>query len=87
MSNDEKEMLRRAALEMLALRQGTAHALPAVRRRVALGLDFKFSDDDLAAALDFHIQLGHVTYTFDGNGATKWFKATPDGILAVERAS
>ena len=82
---DDKELLRHAALEMLAAREGTAHLLPAIRRRLAAELDFRFSDDDLLAALAFQLDGGLVRFTFDPDGASKWWQATRAGVQRIER--
>lgn len=87
MTPADKELLRYAALEMLAAREGTAHQLPAIRRRVAAGLDFKFTDEELSAALDFQLQRGYLKYTFDPDGSSKWWQATASGILRIERGT
>ena len=84
-TNADKELLRHATLEMLAAREGTAHLLPAIRRRVAASVDFRFTDDDLAAALSSQLQGGDLMFTFDPDGASKWYQATRAGIDRIER--
>ena len=85
LSLEDKELLRHAALEMLAAREGTAHLLPAIRRRVAASVDFRFTDDDLTSALYYQVQGGYLMFTFDPDGASKWWQATRSGIDRLER--
>ena len=57
----------------------------AIRRRVAASVDFRFTDDDLAAALSYQLQGGYLMFTFDPDGASKWYQATRAGIDRIER--
>ena len=85
LSLEDKELLRHAALEMLAAREGTAHLLPAIRRRVAASVDFRFTDADLAAALNYQLEGHYLRFTYDPDGASKWWQATRSGIDRLER--
>lgn len=84
-SLQDKELLRRAVLEMLVERAFVPQRQSAIRRRVATGLDFPLSDEDLEAALEYQRQGGFVTFIFDPDGATKWWHATRAGINLIER--
>lgn len=81
----QKEDLRHAVLEFLAVRFPAAHGLAAVRRRIERELDFKFEDDDLTAALEFLREKGLAKFVFDDLGSTRWWSATAEGVQAYER--
>lgn len=85
--NAQKEELRRAVLEVLATREGNALNLAGIRRRIEQGqmVDFKFIDEVLNAALVFLEGLKLVSLQHDGLGATKYWQATSNGVLAHER--
>ena len=85
MSNEEKELLRHAALETLAARHPAALPLSGIARRVRTEVDFSFPDTELAAALDLLKGLGLVQTQYDELGASMWYQATAAGVLKVER--
>jgi len=84
-TNDDRELLRHATLEVLAARHPTALPFPGIRRRIAQQLDFPFHDSDLESALDFGKSQGWLTFTFDEAGSSKWWSATAAGLLKIER--
>lgn len=85
---EQNEQLRHAALEVLALRYPTALPLDRVRRRIhADGLvEFGYSDDELAAALDFLREEKLLEFNPDPLGSTRYWKATSEGVKRFERA-
>lgn len=86
MTNDQKEQLRQATLEVLVACFPVARALPALRRNVARELVFSFDDSDLVAALAFLTDLRLVETSVDDLGSTNRYRATPAGCLKVERS-
>lgn len=85
MSNEEKELLRHAALECLATRHPAALPLAGVARRVATQVDFVASQAEVQGALELLEGLGLVSSHVDELGSSKWWVATADGVLKVER--
>ena len=85
MTTQEKELLRHAALEALAARQGIALTVAGIARRVRTEVDFKFTDEELRAELDFLMSLGFVGFDFDELGSTSYWKVTAKGVLHYER--
>jgi len=85
MSPEDKELLRHAVLDCLATRHPAALPIPGLLRRLKTELDFPCSEADVQSALDLLISLGHVHADFDPLGASKWYSATGQGLLAAER--
>ena len=85
MNAQQKQDLRHVCLEFLAMRHPTAHGARAVRRTVARELDFAIAEDEVTGILEFLHQLGLVRVELDPLGSTKYFAATPAGVLAHER--
>jgi hypothetical protein len=86
MELNEKEMLRHAALECLAARHPAALPIPGIGRRLRAELALPFQDTDLASALEVLRDMGLVREHYDDLGAGKWYVATGEGLLKVERA-
>ena len=80
------ETLRHAVLESLAARSGVALPVRGIRRRLATEVDFPVEEADVNGALLFLQDKGLVTSDLDPLGSTLWWRATADGILAVERS-
>lgn len=87
MKPEQKEQLRRAAAEVLAVRFPAALPLGGIRRRIAADgmVDFPYSDEELAAALEFSKQEDFVKSTPDPFGSSPAWSATSDGVKACER--
>jgi hypothetical protein len=87
MTPEQREQLRHVLLELLAARSHTAPATRMLRRLAAAELDFKFSDEDLAASLNLLKDLGYARKEPDPLGATEYWQATASGVLAQERGA
>lgn len=85
MNSSDNEQLRHALLEALNARAGTALPARGLRRRVETELDFKITEEETTAALEFLKDKQLVTFDYDELGATKWWRITAAGTLAVER--
>lgn len=85
MTATEKEALRHAALENIVARRPAALPAPGIRRRLAVELDFHYTDEQLAAELEFLRDKGLIKFELDELGSTRWWSATAAGVLAVER--
>lgn len=87
MKAEEKEQLRRAAMEVLAVRFPTALPLGGIRRRIAKDalVDFPYADEDLTAALEFSKQEGWANSTPDTFGSSLAWAATSKGVKGHER--
>ena len=89
MSTEEKEILRRVVLGVLAARHPTAIPLKAVRRWATTETGFAFTDLELESALEFWLGDAEpkVACEWDTAGASKWWSATTAGVRAVERGA
>lgn len=85
MTHEEKEILRHALLEVLAVRFPTAHNTRAIRRMVAREVAFPVAEEDVQRELMMLVGLKHASVTPDPLGSTQHFAATPDGVIANER--
>lgn len=85
MSAGEKELLRYAVLECLTSRHPAAVSEAGVERRVRLELDFRVAPEEVASALEVLRGEGLIGVTVDALGSTKWWVATSQGVLRVER--
>lgn len=81
----DKEILRHAVLECLALRHPAALPLKGIARRVTTTVDFKVTDEDLESALALLVDLGLVRKQTDELGPSCWWNATAKGVLAYEQ--
>lgn len=88
MTQRQIEDLRTAALDYLAQRQQLSFDPMQVRRGLLVNrmVDFKPDDADVAVALLFLQGKGWVTLTPSDMGATKYARATSEGVLASERS-
>lgn len=85
MSGEDKEALRHATLECLALRHPAALPLAGIARRVRNSLDFAFTDADVEAALAMLVDLDLARVQVDRLGGSQWWNATARGVLDLER--
>lgn len=87
MNAQQNEELRRVTLEVLAIRFPTTLQVSSIVRRIndAALLDFKATDESVAAALEFLKGLDEVRTRDDPHGSTKYWSATSKGVLAWER--
>lgn len=87
LTTDQKEELRHAALEALAIRAPAALSLRQLSRAVRKDVPFLFEEPDLFAALavlsGFHPPL--VRAMNDELGASQYWSASTDGVLFIER--
>jgi hypothetical protein len=86
MTNQEKEFLREATIEVLVASRMLPRPVPAIRRNVQRELAFDFTEADQVEALEFLRGRGLVDFQWDSLGSTKWWAATSEGMLHVERS-
>jgi hypothetical protein len=82
---EEKEDLRKVALNVLASRHPTAWPVPGIRRRCETELAFTVTNEDVTAALELLQGLGFVAHETESLGSTKYWHATAEGVLHIER--
>lgn len=85
MTPEQNEDLRHAVLEIVASRHPTALPVRAIRRHAANEVGFQIDDAATMAAAEFHVGLGNFTVAPDPLGSSKYYTATPQGVLAFER--
>jgi hypothetical protein len=85
MNAPQKEDLRKVILEVIALRHPTALTVQGIRRRAEPELDFKITDEDVTAALQFLKGLGLATVQYADLGSSQHWQCTSKGVLANER--
>lgn len=85
MDAEEKEILRHGCLDFLVIRHPAALPVRAIRRGLTREVSFEVHDNDVEAACQFLVGLGHAQPASDPLGATKYFSATSQGVLARER--
>ena len=86
LTNAQKEELRHATLEALAVRHPAALAPRQLFRAVKKDLPFLFEEDDLVAALETLRGVLFAEFTVDELGSTKYWRATSNGVFHFERA-
>jgi hypothetical protein len=86
LTNEQKEDLRGAALQALAVRHPAALTPRQVFHAVKKELPFLFEEGDLAAALELLRGLRLCEWIISEFGGTKYWRATSDGVLHYERA-
>lgn len=79
----KKELLRDEVMAYLAERHPLKFDEGQLYRQVAAKL--YATEDELRSAIAFRAGLGHAVETVHGSGATKYYAATAEGILAHER--
>ena len=87
MSPQDKESLRHATLECLAIRHPAALPLAGIARRVRTMIDCPFTDQDLASTLALLVDLKLARVQVDQLGGSQWWNATAEGILTIERGT
>lgn len=87
LSQSEREILRQRVVGYLATRSQFSFESPAIKRHLDTRgiLDFAVSDADVGDALVFVEGLGFVKQQTSEMGATVYWRATSQGILASER--
>jgi len=85
MNAAEKEMLRHAVLDVVALRHPNAMTVRAIRRAVAVEIGFPVELTDVESAAELQVSLDHFASEPDPLGSTKYYTATAAGVLAQER--
>jgi len=85
---EQKEDLRHEVRAAVAIRYPAALTPRQILRMVKKELDFLFEESDVMAALELLRGLDpkQVDFTADELGATKYWRATPAGVLAHERS-
>jgi Fe2+ or Zn2+ uptake regulation protein len=78
-----REECRREVLAYLANRSVVALSADAIH--TGLKRKFKFSIEEVEAAIAFQKTQGFISETPDPHGATPYYKATAAGVLAHER--
>lgn len=86
LTNQEKEELRHAVLEMLTTRHPAALPPAAIRRHVQRQVAFAFDDDELNSALAYLGGLGYARNVNDSLGSSQYWIATTAGVQFVERS-
>jgi len=85
MTNEEKEELRRATLQAVAIRHPAALTVKQIARAVKREVPFLFEESDLTAALELLAGLSLVEFAVEELGVTKYWRATAAGVLKIER--
>jgi hypothetical protein len=85
MDAQEKEDLRHAILKVVADRHPAALPVRAISRHAAREVGFAFRDEDAEAQCLFLVGMHLLAQAPDPLGSTKYFSATPQGVLARER--
>lgn len=81
------EDIRHATIEALAARHPTPLTAAALARRLGRELDTAVTPPAVESALAVLRDKGLVSAIPDELGSTKWWSATADGVLFVERGS
>lgn len=89
LTQPQREELRYAVREQLVAAQTVALTADMVARRVTRAriVDFKFEVSDIEAALTLLVGLGQAKESPASLGATKYYQATAEGVLAHERGA
>lgn len=82
---DKKELLRCAVLDFLVARELTIQRFSAIRRLVGYEVPFKFTDEELVAALEYQRQGGYISKIDNEDGPSTLWQATRAGVQRVER--
>jgi hypothetical protein len=82
-----REECRRDALAWTAERQAAAHHPKSIRRGLNAGHEHDYTDEEVEAALAFLTSAKLVTIVEEKLGATKYYQATAEGVLASERGT
>ncbi|MDE2101206.1 MAG: hypothetical protein KGL39_28430 [Patescibacteria group bacterium] len=87
LTNEQKEELRHAALQAAAIRFPAALTARQITRAVKKELPFLFEEMDVEAALELlqGFRPALIEFGQDEMGATKYWRATSEGVLKMER--
>lgn len=86
LTNEQKEDLRHAVLEALAVRHPAALSVPQLARAVKKVTPYLFEESDVTAALEILKGMLFADFTLDELGSTKYWRATSNGVIHFERA-
>ena len=86
LTNEQKEDLRHAVLEALAVRHPAALAPRQLVRAVKKEVPFLFEETDVTAACEILRGLLFAEFTLDELGGTKYWRATSNGVIHFERS-
>jgi hypothetical protein len=86
LSQERREECRAETLRFLVARQVVAHHPQTIRRGLNVGHRNDFEDADVEASLVFLVDANFVKIVRQPLGATKFYQATSQGVLASERA-
>ena len=84
-AQERRESCRNAVLAFLAERQALAHHPQTIRRRLNEGHLNDFTIEEVTAALAFLEGKQRVKTVLEEMGATAYYQATSEGVLAYER--
>ena len=85
MSDEDKQDLRHAVRDVVAVRHPSALTARAIRRSVLNEVVFPVTELDVEAAAELLVSDGQLSVERDPLGITKFYKATVAGVLAYER--
>jgi hypothetical protein len=86
LTNEQKEDLRTEALAALVVRHPAALTPRQLAKPVKKELDFLFEESDLVAALEILRGLKFAEWIVNELGGSKYWRATSEGVLKVERS-
>ena len=86
LTTEQKEDLRHAIAEALAVRHPSALSTRQIARAVKKEIPFPFEDAEVDAACEMLRGLGLCVVNKDELGTTKYWTATSQLVLKVERA-
>lgn len=87
MTQDDKELLRRACLAYLAARSTLSFCATGVARSLETRrlIDFRATVEDVTAALEYIAGDGLAEATPTTFGSTRYWQATTEGVRRAER--
>jgi hypothetical protein len=85
LDSQQREDLRHAVAETMALRYPAALSPRRISRAAAKELAFQFEEADVIAALELLKGLKLADSMTDGLGSTNYWRATSECVLKVER--
>lgn len=87
MTTEQKEEARKLALEYLAERPALAFTADAIAKGVKRVHSLEYTTEQITEALAVYESAGFVAKVFgDGSSVARW-KATSEGVLALERGT
>jgi hypothetical protein len=85
LSPQDKELLRHLALKLLAVRHPNALSEPGLTARLRHEASIEVDPDSLRSALAILRDKGLAESAQDELGSSTWWRATAQGLLAIER--